>query len=223
MSQSVLYQFSARISFLFLWLLVIFSVGSFSLIEIYGQTKITPAVKTPVGDRSRLEMIEELSESLANDLLQLSVATRDRDFLLTADYFPLQLFAKTFPARPSTTQNKVKWVGIHGWENADKSNSLLPKNNTNSAAANIGKINGKDFLSGWSAFLNHFSEIEDARFKVKEANFADESKAVMGAEQPTAEVGAKGRARIAFYVIGRDSDGKREWARGNVLGECPRR
>jgi hypothetical protein len=36
----------------------------------------------------------------------------------------------------------------------------------------------------------------------------------LGADQPTAEVGATGRARFAFYVIGRDLEGKREWARG---------
>jgi thiol-disulfide isomerase/thioredoxin len=32
--------------------------------------------------------------------------------------------------------------------------------------------------------------------------------------EPPAVIGATGRARIAFYAIGRDVDGKREWARG---------
>jgi len=50
-------------------------------------------------------------------------------------------------------------------------------------------------------------EIEDARFKVKEANFDENAKAILGADEPTAVVGAKGRARIAFYVIGRDING----------------
>lgn len=175
-----------------------------SALSIYGQSGnlSSSADKTIKVDKSRLEIIEELSESLANDLLQLSVAARDRDLTTTAEYFPLQLAAKPFPARPTETKNQVKWVGIHNWETADRS------------AKETDKISEKIFLSGWSEFLDHFSEIEDARFKVKEANFAESAKAVIGAEQPTAEVGATGRARIAFYVIGRDINGKREWARG---------
>ncbi len=154
-------------------------------------------------DRSRLETIEDLSESLANDLLELSVATRDRDLELTAAYFPAQFAAKPFPSRPAAAKNQVKWINAHNWETAREN-----------PANGAGKIIRKDFLGGWSEFLEHFSEIEDARFKVKEANFDDTAKAVVGAEQPTAVTGATGRARIAFYVIGRDTDGKREWARG---------
>jgi hypothetical protein len=101
-------------------------------------------------------------------------------------------------------KNQVKWVNSHLWEVADKKRA-----NTQ------GKITGKDFLADWEEFLAHFSEIEDARFKVKEANFDDNAKAVLGAEEPTAVVGAAGKARIAFYVIGRDINGKREWARGS--------
>jgi hypothetical protein len=74
-----------------------------------------------------------------------------------------------------------------------------------------------EFLQNWAEFLAHFSEIEDARFKVKEANFDEKAQAVLGAEQPTAVVGASGKARIAFYVIGRDTEGKREWARGTFM------
>ena len=212
----IITRFWLNSAFAMALILLTFSAISGELYKINGQT-ITPLpinAKATSVDKNRLEIIEELSESLANDLLQLSVATRDRDLSLTANYFPLQLSAKNFPSHPSEIKNQVKWVGIHGWENADKSNSLLPKTNANSANTDIGKINGKDFLSGWSEFLDHFSEIEDARFKVKEANFADNAKSVIGAEQPTAEVGASGRARIAFYVIGRDANGKREWARG---------
>ncbi len=154
-------------------------------------------------DRTRLEISEELSESLANDVLTLSAAARDRDLSLMANYFPPELAAKPFPSRPSETKTKVKWIGAHNWEAAD-----------GKTANASGKVTGESFLNGWSEFLNHFSEIEDARFKIKEANFDDTAKAVLGAEQPTAEIGATGKARIAFYVIGRDVSGKREWARG---------
>jgi hypothetical protein len=74
----------------------------------------------------------------------------------------------------------------------------------------------EQLMQDWADFLAHFSEIEDARFKVKEANFDGGAQAVAGAKEPTAVVGAKGKARVAFYVIGRDTEGKREWARGVV-------
>ncbi len=187
-------------------LLIINTAGKRS---VKAQTSVSPATqpdKTPKVDRARLEIIEELSESLANDLLGLSVAARDRDRQLTADFFPAQITAKPFPSRPTTIKNQVKWVGSHNWEAKETTAS-----NTSTGA---NKVTNKKFLDNWSEFLAHFSEIEDARFKVKEANFDETAKVVSGAEQPTAAIGATGKARIAFYVIGRDTDGKREWARG---------
>ena len=205
MNYSALQSFVAYRLALIIQTVILFSASSFIVSAVYAQTNTDE--KTAAVDRTRLEEIEELSESLANDLLQLSTATRERDIPLTTVYFPAQLSAKPFPSQPSKTKNQVKWVGIHTWETANSS----AKSQTKST---IDKITGKEFLRGWSNFLDHFSDIEDARFKVKEANFDDNSKAVLGAEQPTAEVGASGRARIAFYVIGRDINGKREWARG---------
>lgn len=154
-------------------------------------------------DTSRLEVIEDLSESLANDLLELSVATRDGDFQLTAEYFPAEFSTGLFPSRPLGHKAQVKWISSHGWETAN-----------GKAPGGLQKTTSSDFLRPWKEFLAHFSEIEDVRFKVKEANFDEKARSVPGAEQPTAVVGATGRARIAFYVIGRDVNGKREWARG---------
>ena len=185
-------------------ILLVFLHGSG--VRIYSQN----AVQTPASEKSastvapdRLETIEELSESLANDILELSVAARDVDLDSMKLYFPVQITAKPFPSRPTAFKSQVKWVGGHNWE-------TTPENSKKES----GPISQREFLSGWSEFLEHFSEIEDARFKVKEANFDENAQAVKGAEQPTAVVGAKGRARIAFYAIGRDRDGKREWARG---------
>lgn len=168
-----------------------------------AQKVVSPTNKTQTVNRNRLEIVEELSESLANDILDLSVAVRDGNFELIAKYFPAQIAAKPFPSRPTVAKTQVKWVNTHGWEVAGEN-----------AISGAGKITRKNFLAGWAEFLTHFSEIEDARFKVKEANFDDTAKAVLGAEQPTAVLGAGGKVRIAFYVIGRDHDGKREWARG---------
>jgi len=66
----------------------------------------------------------------------------------------------------------------------------------------------------WSLFLDHFPEIDDARFKVKASTFDDSASSVPNAEVPTATVGSKGTARVAFSVIGRNTEGQREWVRG---------
>ncbi|HEV2802011.1 MAG TPA: VCBS repeat-containing protein [Pyrinomonadaceae bacterium] len=160
---------------------------------------------TAAPERTRLEVIEDLSESLANDLLELSIATRDRDLERTAEFFPAALTAGVFPSVPEATETKVKWIGAHKW-------TARPP--AGSTAGDQRRIGRPRFMLGWEEFLAHFSEIEDARFKVKEAYFDETARSVAGAKEPTAVVGATGRARVAFYVIGRDVNGKREWARG---------
>ena len=66
---------------------VVFVLGS-SFTPSIAQT--VPAVRKiePVKGDRRLEIIEELSESLANELLELSVAERDRDLTLWREYVP---------------------------------------------------------------------------------------------------------------------------------------
>ena len=154
-------------------------------------------------DARRLEISEELSESLANDLLELSVVTKNRDLEKTAQFFPEELAADPFPSEPGDAKPEVKWILSHGWTAKPGSTSSLDK---------TGKIKAADFLAGWAVFLDHFSEVEDARFKVKVANFDDSAQAVIGAEVPTAVLGASGHARVAFFVIGRDHENRREWA-----------
>jgi hypothetical protein len=180
----------------------------------FGQVKNDQPNKSSDDKNIRLENTEELSESLANDLLQLSLATRD--------YFPARFSANVFPSQPLPIKNQIKWIGTHEWKIKETAAGNKKVAITKTSQKNTGKtgninleiITAKEFMQGWSGFLDHFSEIEDARFKVKEANFDDDAEAVLGSEQPTAKVGAKGRARIAFYVIGRDTRGKREWAKG---------
>ena len=192
-------------------------------------------------DRTRLEVIEDLSESLANALLELSVATRDRDFERTAEFLPARLTAGKFQARPLPVKPSVKWIGTRAWtiaapgQTADAQRVNVSARNgapkatadgvvdagavVNAASASavapaLSVVGKEDFLRDWTQFLAHFSEIEDSRFKVKDATFDEDAKAVLGAEVPTAVPGARGQARIAFYAIGRNRDGQREWARG---------
>jgi hypothetical protein len=178
-----------------------------------------PAPEKARVDPARLEVIEELSESLANDLLELSVAARDRDEAKTARFFAARITAAPFPSRPLAVKPSVKWIGTRAWSAGDggakTANAHAPSSRgANGVAAAVRGMSGAEFLRGWSAFLDNFSEIEDARFKVKDATFDDTARAVLGAKQPTAVAGSAGRARVAFYVIGRNREGRREWARG---------
>lgn len=106
-------------------------------------------------DREKLDTIEDLSESLANDLLDLSVATRRQDLARMAEYFPTNLKSIPFPDRPEKLAKQTETVSGHGW--------ALQREP-------IG-MTREQFLAQWAGFLAHFSEIEDVRFKVKHASF----------------------------------------------------
>ncbi|MCA1615365.1 MAG: VCBS repeat-containing protein [Acidobacteria bacterium] len=176
-----------------------------------------PAQAEAAAGRTRLEVVEDLSESLANDLLELSIATRDRDAGRTAEFFPAQIEAAPFPTRAGVLKPSVKWVHTHDWTaEARPAAAKVTQGDGAHAAKPAATLGRADFMRGWSEFLSHFSEIEDARFKVKEANFDESAQAVAGAKVPTAVVGARGKARVAFYAIGRDREGRREWARGTA-------
>jgi hypothetical protein len=195
--------------------------------RVAAQSQAATAAPAAKADRPRLEVVEDLSESLANDLLELSLATRDGDMARTAEFFPSRLRAAVFPSRPTPAKTSVKWIAAHGWEAEAPATPAAARvaaatgaqASAAPAATPTAQIARADFLRGWAGFLSHFSEVEDARFKVKEANFDERADAVAGAKVPTAVVGASGRARVAFYVIGRDTEGRREWARGTAMVE----
>lgn len=184
-----------------------------------AQQTQAPSAPAPVTNRDRLEVVEDLSESLANDLLDLSVATRDRNLERIAEFFPPQFYSAPFPCKPQAVVAQLKWVGTRQWKPDEAGMkmanvSLANQNAGAPAPAALRPTRREDFMRDWSAFLAHFAETEDVRFKLKESDFDGTARAVLGAEVPTAVEGATGRARIAFYVIGRNHDGKREWARG---------
>ncbi len=136
-------------------------------------------------DRSALEQVEDDSESLANQLLDLSVELRRQDLSKAAKYFPEEFEATLFPTRSGAVQHDIKWIRRHGWD-LDK----VPK-----------VTDRADFLQSVEAFLSHFTEIEDVRLKVKGAEFDGGT--------PT-----RGESRVFFFVVGRDGKGRREWVRG---------
>jgi hypothetical protein len=136
-------------------------------------------------DRDAMHTVEELSESLANALLELSVATRQQDSARVSEFFSANLLAVPLPTKQTDLVPQVKWIYTHRW--------VLP--------STPHQVSRDEFIKGWEEFLSHFSEIDDVRFKVKDASF----------DGPML-----GRARVYFFITARDRDNRREWVRGYV-------
>ena len=131
-----------------------------------------------------LEQVEELSESLANDLLTFSVAARDRDReTLAAHVADVVELGTPFPTRPGEIETVERWIGRHDWRGDGSPPSTVTRD---------------EFLEQLTRLLGHFGEIEDVRFKVKSAEF-DPARPGLG------------EAHIKGFVIGRDAAGRREW------------
>ncbi len=131
-------------------------------------------------DPSSLERSEDMSESLANDLLRLSVATRDRDAEAIARHWADEVTVQGFFDGPSETAMVNDWLDVHDWGSGPAE-----------------RVARAELLQRFSRVLDHFDSIDDARFKVKRASFAD------GQD--------RGTARIQFKIVGRDRAGHREW------------
>ena len=157
-------------------------------------------VQAPADARPRLEVIEDLSESLANDMLDLSVAVRDRDWTRIDRFFGSSARSAALACVPGQLEPRLKWVSDRAWTPAP-------------GGAGVVRTRAM-LLDEWRGILDHFGEIEDVRFKVRGATFADEARAVSTATVPTAVAGATGHARIGFWIVGRNRDGRREWLRG---------
>lgn len=172
----------------------------FILCLVAGGALLQGAQAPPAPDRARLEVVEDLSESLANDLLDLAVAVRDRDAARMAKYFGETVVAEPLPSAPGPLQPTEKWIASRAW--------------TAPAGGAPGTRPRADVLAQWEQLLDTLADIEDVRFKVRGATFADDARAVTGATTPTAMPGARGEARIAFWLVGRNREGRREWLRG---------
>lgn len=174
-----------------------------ALPSLAGAAQVGPVV-APAAETARLEVIEDLSESLANDLLDLSVAVRDRDLAKVGTFVAETIEAPAFPNQAGEVKPQVKWIALHDW---------VPR----AGSGDVARPTPRDeFVTAFAAFLDHFSEIEDVRFKVKGASFDEAARSVREAKEPTAAPGAAGSANVAFFVWGRDAAGRREWARGTA-------
>lgn len=163
----------------------------------------TVAAQTRV-DATRLELIEDLSESFANDMLELSVAVRNHDLQRMADFFAARVAGERLPAQPTELKPSASlWISSHGWA-PPAVIAPAPQASEKAAADPASASQSREqFLRDWGTLLDHLGDIEDVRFKVKQANFDDPNVPLT-------------RARLAFFIIGRDRDGRREWIRGTA-------
>ena len=145
-----------------------------------------PPERTSTFDDAMLESHEDLSESLANDLLAFSVAVRDRDADGFAPYWADAVELSPFPESPPPVESAIKWIGLRPWPVPFPVRRL----DRNGATASL------------TRFLVRFREIDDARFKVKEATFSED--------------GNEGDAHIKFFLVTRNEDDHREWIKGTA-------
>ena len=137
-------------------------------------------------DTSALEQVEELSESLANTLLDFSVSMRRRDWSSLGEYLQDRIEAVPFPtdfAFPRST----KWIS---------------ENSLDLSQGEVTAIDRAKLLEHWESFLDAFSEIDDVRFKVKDASFNRTQERIFG------------KSQVKFFLIGRDQSSRRLWVKG---------
>ena len=156
-------------------LLTVLPVLLFTVLQVGAQQSLSV-------DPAHLATTEEKTEALANRLLALSVATRDRNFAQMAAFFETRIQVAQFPKAVEETVVGQKWIHRHGWQFHHSPQTL-----------SVAK-----FMEQWRTFLDHFSEIEDVRFKVKESQVQE----------------GAARAIIYFYVVGRNEKNRREWTKG---------
>ncbi len=138
-------------------------------------------------EKSRLIEVEDLSESLANALLDFSMAVRGGDLQTITPFFADEVQALTFPLSPFSADDSHKWIR-HSFVDLSNSPAVLTKR--------------EQVIEEWTVFLNGFSEVEDARFKVTDAKF------LQGATGNFAE------SNVKFFLVGRDEAGHRCWVKG---------
>lgn len=137
-------------------------------------------------DLAGVESVEETTESLANSLLDLSVAARSGDASRLGPHLDERLSRLALPTRPGRPRPLWRWVLQRDW-----------------AAGPGGPVGRDEAVAAFQRLLDRWSSIEDVRFKVK-------------ASRVTSGEEGERRAEGTFksWIVGRDAEGRREWLRG---------
>lgn len=158
------------------------------LMFVLAVTGCLSAVSCSPSPRTELtatvEEIEEATESFANAMLDLGLSLRDGSVSAFEAAMAAQLEAVPPPteAEPETTVRG--WVLRHGWR----------------LDVEPSEISRGEFIDNLAAFIDHFSELEDVRLKVKKSHVME----------TTIE------GEVALAIVGRDHEGRRSWTRGRA-------
>jgi hypothetical protein len=139
-------------------------------------------------DKRELIEVEDLSESLANALLDFSIAVRGGDLKTIRAFLADEVEALTFRHIPTSGDSSIKWI-----QQSSLSLSHLQPVLTQR----------ESLIEEWTAFLNRFSEVEDVRFKVTDSKFLEKA------------AGNLADSEIKFFLVGRNEAGNRSWVKGS--------
>jgi len=139
-------------------------------------------------DKSELIEVEDLSESLANALLEFSVAVRGGDLKTIRAFLADQVEALTFRHVPTSGGGSIKWIQQGSLDLASLRPVLTQR---------------ESLIEEWTAFLSGFSEVADVRFMVTDSRFLKKA------------AGNFADSKIKFFLVGRDEAGTRSWVKGS--------
>ncbi len=181
------------------------------LLAAPGQASAVPLpagspARAPLSDPAEVEASEDLADSLTRDLIRVCASLRAGDAAALASLLAADLAAAPFPSLPGPLVGGSKWIAAHSWSARPATAGEGGAKGRRQAAVVIAAVGREVFLGQVSAFLAHFSAIEDVRCDVEGAELTDRT-------PPTGEAG------IAFQIVGRDEAGRREWVRGRIDAE----
>jgi hypothetical protein len=139
-------------------------------------------------DKNELIEVEDLSESLANALLDFSIAVRGGDLKTIRAFLADEVEALTFQQIPTGSGRSIKWI-----QQSDVNLSHLQPVLTQR----------ERLIEEWTVFLTGFSEVEDVRFKVTDSEFLEKA------------AGNFAESQIKFFLVGRDEAEHRSWMKGS--------
>ncbi len=135
---------------------------------------------------TQMESVEESTEHFANAMLDLGIALGKGDLDALRRSIPDPIEARTMTPDFVETTRDVDLIRGGNWGLAEETRSMT----------------SEDFVHETQSWLEHFSEIEDVRFKVKKSTVQED--------------GNKIEATLALAFVGRNHEGRREWARGRA-------
>lgn len=138
-------------------------------------------------DRNQMLEVENLTESLANFLLEFSGSVKSLQAFRLLPYFTEQAELRLPEIDFEHHAENIKWI-TYGHQELKQ---------------HPAKKSDKNMLaSAWEKLLGNFSEMEDARFKIKDSTFRPGGNPMLG------------ECEIKFFLVGRDHQKNRVWIKG---------